>query len=360
VNRTANADEADVDPGRSVPEHPLPRTTPPGWQHAVKEAATVYVGAAGVFGALTYLAMAIASYYVYSPLGVTTADVGLGYSTLIAQSAVLVASLVAVMIVLAVPLTVVGIGSNVDRASRRARREGLPSTPARTPPALLVVCGALFLVGYGILIGLYSVWVLGPIGLIMMATGVAVVLFAGVMRVAIDHTVVGRLPRTFLAYAAACGFFIGVAQLFVVAYDTRAALYRGDRPPGRLRVLLVRVPLPWEAHVARVTWIADPVPGETRGTACLLYLGQANDVAVFWQPRSPRLRAHAIFVPRQNVIVDMLPSQDGVVTGAGRDRLQRPIEVLANRDAYRTCPHIGHVGIPRSPDTSATARRSTP
>jgi hypothetical protein len=231
-------------------------------------------------GLALFVVLNLASTAVYAPLGVTPADVGLGYADLLAQSAVGVTAgfLIALLI------------GGVTALLR--------SQPGRRPAwATLAVIAAVAVVELDIALAL-------PVldHPLISVTELAVFMVAVVASVV---TLLRRpaLRQRALVEATRPGLALGLVSLTLAAglagamHDGITSLREGSRPSN----LLVGVPPPWHAETARVTWTSGSAPTGLELPPCLLYLGASDGTVVLYDSRE-RLR-RALLVRADHVAI---------------------------------------------------------
>ena len=256
----------------------------------VKENSTALGTAAIAVGGLLYVVLTFIARWVYAPLGVKPAEVGLGYGPL------LVGTAIALPLILAVSLATVGLALAVSWIAAK-----LASTLGRAWFLLLV---ALFAVA---LVALVALGDAHP----------AVTVYAAVLILA---AVIGGLAGGSLRTNAILGLVILLVTvgggLIDEARRTRHDLERGYSPrygPWGTGPWAT----PWDASVARVFW-ASPEARGPRLPPCVLYLGEANGVSVFYDPgpldgplgRESWLadRARTLRLPTSSVVVEIHPN----------------------------------------------------
>jgi hypothetical protein len=232
------------------------------------------LGASGalfaVVGALLYLVLSLACTAVYSPLGVSPADVGLDYGNLLAQSAVSVAALT--VIAMLTGLAVVAFRIATSRPSVKRYRPW---------PALL---------GGGVAIAFFLDLVLPlpvldspPFRFVGAVIVIAALAVAACIFLASPHA-----RQQAGQQGAALAPAIGTVILFTFAVGLAGNALGGanDLQDGRRpSAFFVGIPAPWRAETAHVTWTDARSPSGIGFPDCLLYLGEADGTAVFYDAR---------------------------------------------------------------------------
>jgi hypothetical protein len=198
-----------------------------GWQDRLWAALGATSAIFAVVGALSYLVLSLVCTAVYSPLGLTPAEVGLDYGTLLAQSAVAVAA-----------LTVIAILTGLAVVAFRI--------------AIVIVIAALAAAAYVLLVS-------------------------------------ARARQHAKQQAAALAPVVGTVIVFTFALGLAGNALDGAndlRDGRRPSAFFVGIPAPWRAETARVTWTGTGSSSEIRFPDCLLYLGEASGTTVFYDARS--------------------------------------------------------------------------
>jgi hypothetical protein len=224
-----------------------------------------------VVGVLLYLVLSLVCTAVYSPLGVTPAEVGLDYGNLLAQSAVAVAALT--VIAMLTGLAVVALRIAMERPSvKRYRR-------------LLTLLAGGVAIAFFLDLFLPLPVLDSPPFRVAGAVIVIAALAAAAYVLLVSAPARLRAQRQAAALAPAVGTVIVFAFALGLAgnaLDGANDLGDGRRPSA----FFVGIPAPWRAETARVTWTGAGSSSEIRFPDCLLYLGEASGTTVFYDARS--------------------------------------------------------------------------
>jgi len=221
-------------------------------------------------GVVLYLLLSLACTAVYSPLGVAPAEVGLDYGSLLAQSAVGVAA-TAVVSVLA-GLAVVVFRLVMSRPSLRQHRR-----PARFVAGVVAIVFVLDLVLTLPVLDRPPLRVAGAVVVIGALAAAALLFLASpAVRQQAQREGVALAPTILVVIVLTFGLALG-GNAVAGADDLR----HGRRPSA----LFIGIPAPWRAETARVTWLSTSSSTQFRFPDCLLYLGEAEGTAVFYDAR---------------------------------------------------------------------------
>ena len=195
----------------------------------------IFTVVAGLFGAIAYVGLSFAAEEVYSTVGVNPSEVGLGYASLLSESALVVALVVAPGI-----LAVLVVSGARAMMVPRNGTQG-PSTSDRTTHPL-----------FG-----------------------------------------GRSRRTWVISTLVIGIlYSAMVAFWVVVPDVREQ--RKDLLGGKASHALA----PWDHEVVAVRWLDDSGSLPTL-PSCMLYLGRSDGTAVFYaadSKRTMRLPASAVMI----------------------------------------------------------------
>lgn len=261
-------------PYGSSGERPSHRDPSPRSRSAWLDRLWAALGATGaifaVVGGLLYLVLSLACTAVYSPLGVTPAEVGLDYGNLLAQSAIAVAALT--VIAMLAGLAVVAFRMAIARPSVKRHR-----------PWPTLVAGSVAIAFFLDLFLPLPVLDSPP----FRVAGAAIVIAALAAAVFV-FLVSPRARQQAQRQAAALAPAIGTVIVFTFALGLTGNALGGAndlRDGRRPSAFFVGIPAPWRAETARVTWTGATPSSGVRLPDCLLYLGEAGGTAVFYDAR---------------------------------------------------------------------------
>jgi hypothetical protein len=251
-------------------------------------------------GLILYGILRLANAIFYERLGVKPEEVGLGYAETLSQSAV------GVLVILALGFALFGfvilfLGVVVP-ASLREMRDQSPRAPTWFESLLLV---ALLLTVIGGVTA-HFVWGAQIYGDVTKAVFGAVGVLGWIHELWAERHArdLKRLARPALA-TIAIAVASTVALILVGAWDD----LRGVRAGQVRHPTFFGLPFgSWGADAARVDWVAGNPPADfAHGRRCLLYLGQANGTAVFYDARD---EGRTIRLPAGDVVVTIRNSHN--------------------------------------------------
>lgn len=248
------------------------------WWKELRDSAGAIGAVLGLLGALAYVLLAVLCTVVYGPLGVTPADVGLGYGELLLRAGVGLAGVVAFG--LALCAAVAGLMHVLGPwPSGRAADVGL---------AVAVVAAAV------------AAW-LADVSPAAVLVGVYVVAFAALLSRRVGTGAVTRVWLILVTTSMMVAPILFAGGLIVNAFEDRGQLQRGERPDD----FFLDLQPPWEAEVVRVSWAESPGPRRPALPRCVLYLGKAEGTTILYD--WGRGRPRTLRLPTSSLLIEVLP-----------------------------------------------------
>ena len=286
-----------------------------------------------VFAGVLYVFLTLICNWVYSPLGISSEDVGLTYQALLLRGALALtgaglilttAAFAVVYVLLFARMIIRVITSGLRNRGRfsRAKPSLLPSRSARPGWTIwlgfIVVYGGwiLLIVGdYGFLVtlivatcvGAAVLWTMWGAGRLMLSS------FARLLDMR-EETVqrIGEWLKPwgrFIAFGCVA-FVFATAFAFTLLQQSisdSARLADGSVPDE----LAFGIRPPWDAAVVKADWANEAAPSDLALPSCLLYLGQANATSVFLDASTDDPRT--LKLPTAAVLVEVLPDADSAL-----------------------------------------------
>ena len=232
----------------------------------------------GASGALAYVALSVACTAVYAPLGISPSDVGLDYGALLARAGTLVAAfaVLGAMGVAFVLMVMWLVNGSVVLAV---------AAFIAMPVLWAAICGD---------------WP-PPLGAVLLPWFVAA-LYVWTRGGRRDPRGILR-PRKTALWAGVSALALFLVVLFASAAEEDARRLKVGRKPV---TSVLGVSVPWKAEIVHISWAQEPTQNPPQLPTCLVYLGQADGMSVFYDPS--RHHQRSLRLPTRLVLIEVLPN----------------------------------------------------